>query len=441
MAELFGTDGVRGAVGEVLTAELASSLGRAAVSAAGGERPQVLIVRDTRESGPMLEAALAAGVAAQGGDALLAGVLPTPAASLLTRRLGFDLAAVISASHNPYADNGIKFFGPDGGKLSDAMQSAIESAMESGVEVADSDGGVGRVREIQGASDDYLRELRRAFPLDLSGLRVALDCANGAAFRVAPLIFRELGAEVTELATEPDGRNINDGCGSTHIESLSSEVVEQGLDIGFAFDGDADRVLAVDSKGRVHDGDDLLALIAPVLRERGELGGGVAVTVMTNFGFRGAMEALGIEVVETQVGDRHVAEALADRDWTLGGEQSGHLIWTTFAPTGDGIAASLLTLSALGGRALSEVATFEPLPQRLESVRVADGEAARLMEVLGPAIAEEEESLAGQGRVLVRASGTEPLLRFMVEAPDEAECDRVVGRLLDAARREVGDDA
>lgn len=441
MAELFGTDGVRGAVGEVLTAELASSLGRAAVSAAGGERPQVLIVRDTRESGPMLEAALAAGVAAQGGDALLAGVLPTPAASLLTRRLGLDLGAVISASHNPYADNGIKFFGPDGGKLSDAMQSAIQSALESGVEVADS-ADVGRVREIQGASDDYLRELRRAFPLDLSGLRVALDCANGAAYRIAPTLYREMGAEVTEMATEPDGRNINDGCGSTHIEPLSREVVEQGLDIGFAFDGDADRVLAVDSTGRVHDGDDLLALIAPVLRERDELGGGVAVTVMTNFGFRGAMEALGIDVCETQVGDRYVAEALADRDWTLGGEQSGHLIWTAFAPTGDGIAASLLTLSALGGRSLSEVATFEPLPQRLESVRVGDGEAARLMEVLGPAIAEEEESLAGQGRVLVRASGTEPLLRFMVEAPDEADCDRVLGRLLDAARREAGiDDA
>ena len=369
MAErrFFGTDGVRGPVGELLTPDLAVRLGRAAALQAEAERPQVLIVRDTRESGPMLEEALAAGIAAGGGDAMLAGVLPTPAASVLSRRLSFDLAAVVSASHNPFADNGIKFFNSRGTKLDDGAELEIEGLLdeETGEQV-------GGVRSLEGAFDDYIRELRTAFRLDLSGMKIAIDCANGATFRAAPVIFSALGADLVLMAAEPDGRNINADCGSTHPEGLIETVRSSGAHIGFAYDGDGDRVLAVDANGRLHDGDDLIALIALDLQKRGELEGGVAVTVMTNFGFMTTMEKAGIEVVQTQVGDRYVIEQLVERDWPLGGEQSGHIVWTDFTPTGDGIAASLLTLRALGGRRLEDVEPFERLPQRLENVRVKD---------------------------------------------------------------------
>jgi phosphoglucosamine mutase len=431
--QLFGTDGVRGPVGELLTPDLAVRLGRAAALEAEAERPQVLIVRDTRESGPMLEEALAAGVAAGGGDAMLGGVLPTPAASVLARRLSFDLAGVVSASHNPFADNGIKFFNSRGTKLDDDSELAIEALMDEGTGER-----VGVVRALEGAFDDYIRELRTIFSLDLSGLRVALDCANGATYRAAPVIFGALGADVVLTAVEPDGRNINADCGSTHPETLIDLVKASGADIGFAYDGDGDRVLAVDGTGRLHDGDDLIALIARDLQGRGELDGGVAVTVMTNFGFMRTMEAAGVEVVQTQVGDRYVIEALRERDWRLGGEQSGHIVWTDYAPTGDGIAASLLTLRALAGRRLEDVEPFERLPQRLENVRVADRGAIEGATELWSAVDEENAKLEGRGRVLVRASGTEPLLRVMVEAPDEAECEAICDRLVEAARRELG---
>jgi phosphoglucosamine mutase len=431
--QLFGTDGVRGPVGELLTPDLAVRLGRAAALEAEAERPQVLIVRDNRESGPMLEEALAAGVAAGGGDAMLGGVLPTPAASVLARRLSFDLAGVVSASHNPFADNGIKFFNSRGTKLDDDSELAIEALMDEGTGER-----VGVVRALEGAFDDYIRELRTIFSLDLSGLRVALDCANGATYRAAPVIFGALGADVVLTAVEPDGRNINADCGSTHPETLIDLVKASGADIGFAYDGDGDRVLAVDGTGRLHDGDDLIALIARDLQGRGELDGGVAVTVMTNFGFMRTMEAAGVEVVQTQVGDRYVIEALRERDWRLGGEQSGHIVWTDYAPTGDGIAASLLTLRALAGRRLEDVEPFERLPQRLENVRVADRGAIEGATELWSAVDEENAKLEGRGRVLVRASGTEPLLRVMVEAPDEAECEAICDRLVEAARRELG---
>ena len=287
---LFGTDGVRGEAGTFLTAELATSLGKAATASLEAERPQVLIVRDTRESGPMLEAALAAGVAAAGGDALLGGVLPTPAAAILVKRLGLDLAAVVSASHNPYRDNGIKFFSGRGTKLDDETEARMESLLGKD----DADGTEpGRVRELNGGLDDYLRALQAAFPLDLSGAKVVLDCANGATHRAAPAIFERLGAEVEVIADEPDGRNINDGCGSTHIEGLADRVASSDATIGFAFDGDGDRVLAVDGDGRLHDGDELIALAALGMAGRGELGGGVAVTVMSNYGFHRAMEEAG----------------------------------------------------------------------------------------------------------------------------------------------------
>src|SRR4051812_23239997 len=291
MAEkLFGTDGVRGVAGDFLTAELATALGRAAAAISPAEAPQVLIVRDTRESGEMLEASLAAGVAAAGGHALLGGVLPTPGAALLLRRYGFDLAAVVSASHNPYRDNGIKFFGPDGTKIGDEQEESIE-ALLTGAEAATPARPIGRVRELHGAGGDYVRELELRFrELDLSGRRVLLDCAHGATYRVAPEIFRRLGADVDAVAVEPDGRNINAGVGSTHVEELAPRVVEGGYHAGFAFDGDGDRLLAVDRQGAVVDGDELMALAALHLRERDRLaGGGVAVTVMTNFGFHQAM--------------------------------------------------------------------------------------------------------------------------------------------------------
>jgi phosphoglucosamine mutase len=430
--KLFGTDGVRGPVGELLTPDLAVRLGRAAALQAETERPQVLIVRDTRESGPMLEEALAAGVAAGGGDAMLGGVLPTPAASVLARRLSFDLAGVVSASHNPYADNGIKFFDSRGIKLDDDTEAAIEAQLD-----ADTGERVGGVRQLEGAFDDYIRELRGAFQLDLAGKRIALDCANGATYRAAPAIFRALGADLVVTGAEPDGRNINADCGSTHPEALVELVRTSGAAIGFAYDGDGDRMLAVDGAGELHDGDDLIALVAKDLQRRRELDGGVAVTVMTNYGFMTAMEEAGIEVAQTKVGDRYVIEVLRERDWHLGGEQSGHIVWTDFAPTGDGIAASLLVLRALAGRRLEDTEPFKRLPQRLENVRVADRGAIESAAGLWAAVEEENRKLEGRGRVLVRASGTEPLIRVMVEAPDEEECEAVTGRLVDLARNEL----
>jgi phosphoglucosamine mutase len=429
--ELFGTDGVRGPVGELLTPDLAVRLGRAAALQADAERPQVLIVRDTRESGPMLEEALAAGIAAGGGDAMLGGVLPTPAASVLARRLGFDRAGVVSASHNPFGDNGIKFFDFRGIKLDDETEAAIEAHLDD-----ETGERVGSVRQLEGAFDDYIRELRTAFQLDLSGLKIALDCANGATHRAAPAIFRALGAELELIGAEPDGRNINDDCGSTHPEALI-DLVKRTAQIGFAYDGDGDRMLAVDGDGRLHDGDDLIALVAKDLHDRGELDGGVAVTVMTNYGFLKAMEEAGIEVEHTKVGDRYVIEALRERDWNLGGEQSGHIVWTDFTPTGDGIAASLLVLRALAGRRLEDVEPFRRLPQKLENVRVADRGAIEGADGLWSAVEEENRKLEGRGRVLVRPSGTEPLLRVMVEAPEEQECEAVTERLVDLARKEL----
>src|SRR5437763_592713 len=328
---LFGTDGVRGRAGELLTTELALELGRAAIGVTTSETPQVLIVRDTRESGQMFEAALAAGITWAGGDAVFGGVLPTPGAALLTRRLGFDLAAVVSASHNPYHDNGIKFFGRDGMKLDDDTEARIEAAVLSDDEHPMAEH-AGRTRALRGAADDYLRELELRFrDLDLSGKRVLLDCANGAAYRVAPEIFRRLRAHVDVVADEPDGRNINAGVGSTHVEGLAETVAASGnYDAAFAFDGDADRVLAVDRNGDVVDGDEIIALAALHLHAQGRLPGpGVAVTVMTNFGFHRSMAAAGIEVATTSVGDRNVIAELVTRRWTLGGEQSGHIIDTS----------------------------------------------------------------------------------------------------------------
>ena len=422
--------------GEFLTAELALSLGRAAAAITPSDAPQVLIVRDTRESGEMLEAALAAGIAAAGGHALLGGVLPTPGAALLVRRFELDLAAVVSASHNPYRDNGIKFFGADGTKLGEEQEREIERL----VAAAETEAANGRVRELHGAGGDYLRELHARFSeLDLSGRSYLLDCANGATYLVAPEIFRRLGAHVEAIAAEPDGRNINAGVGSTHIEGLVERVRDGSFDAGFAFDGDGDRVLAVDSGGEVVDGDELIALAALHLRAAGRLpGDGVAVTVMTNYGFHQAMKAAGVKVATTPVGDRHVLAELIARGWALGGEQSGHIIDTGFVPSGDGIASALLTLEALGDRDLADRDAMTKLPQRLVNVRVGDRDALDGAKGVWEAVEGESQQLDGRGRVLVRPSGTEPVVRVMVEAPDETECEEVTTRLVHVVERELG---
>lgn len=441
MSRLFGTDGVRGRAGAVLTAELALRLGRAAVlgglaprDGADAARPRVLVVRDTRESGPMLESAFAAGAAASGADVHLAGVVPTPAAAIMVRRLGLDLAAVVSASHNPHADNGIKLFGPDGRKLPDALEDAVAGLVEDLPDAATRGTDIGTVQPFLGAAEDHLRALEERFAdLDLTGVRVALDCAHGATAVVGPEAFRRRGAEVVVIGDAPDGRNINAGVGSTHPEAVQSLVAGDAATIGFAFDGDGDRVLAVDADGRAYDGDELLAIMARHLHATGRLTGGVAVTVMSNYGFHAAMREAGIEVVTTPVGDRHVVAALDEHGWSLGGEQSGHLVETGFAPTGDGVAAALLLMEALGGAPLASSGAMRRLPQVLVNVPVEDRDGAMRDPGLLAAVAAADEALAGRGRVLVRASGTEQLVRVMAEAPtqDEARaaCEDLVAQV------------
>jgi len=432
---LFGTDGVRGVAGEQVTAELALGLTRAAtarVTSAGRHDgpPRVLVIRDTRESGEMLEAAVAAGIAAAGGEAMLGGILPTPGAPLLVRRHGFALAVVLSASHNPYEDNGIKFFGGDGFKLSDDTELEIERMFDAPPRPMQP----GRVRRFHGALDGYEAALEARFgSLDLSGRRLLLDCANGATYEVAPALFRRLGAAVDVVAAEPDGRNINANCGSTHIGALADAVRQGGHDAGFAFDGDGDRVLAVDRHGVVVDGDELIALAAVHLGVPG-----VAVTVMTNYGFHTGMRDAGIEVATTPVGDRYVLEELRRRGWTLGGEQSGHVIECGFVPSGDGIAAALLTLEALGDGDLADRHAMEKLPQTLVNVRVGDRDAVGRSSAVQDAVEHESAALEGRGRVLLRPSGTEPLVRVMVEAPTAEEAGEVAGRLVELVESRLG---
>jgi phosphoglucosamine mutase len=434
--KLFGTDGVRGRVGDLLDAELAMAVGRAGTAALGVEHPKVLIIRDTRESGPMLESALAAGVAEAGGEVHLGGVLPTPAALLLSRTYDFDLAAVVSASHNPFHDNGIKLFAGREGKLDDETEARIEKLIHDPPPPASHPG---RISALNGAERDYLRALESYFRLDLSGTKVILDCANGSTYRVAGEIFTRLGAEVELVANEPDGININLDCGSTHVGNLGRQIVGSGADIGFSFDGDGDRVLAVDREGKVHDGDEIIAFIATDRASRSALGGGVVVTVMTNYGFHQAMDAAGIPVEVSSVGDRYVLESLREKQWVLGGEQSGHIISTDFAPTGDGIAAALMLLEALAGRDLAGSSVMEKLPQTLKNVTVADRGAIAGAERVWSAVEQANQELEGHGRVLIRASGTEPLVRVMVEAPTQDEAERICSGLVSLVEDELGE--
>ncbi|MEX0993253.1 MAG: phosphoglucosamine mutase [Solirubrobacterales bacterium] len=438
---LFGTDGVRGPAGSFLTSELAFALGRAATEVCASLDPSILVVRDTRVSGEMLEAALSAGIAAGGGHALLAGILPTPAASLLVRRHDLEMAVVISASHNPARDNGIKFFGARGRKLPDDLEADIErrvNELQASAGIGVDARPCGRVRPLAGALDDYLRELGTRFRLSLEGKRVLLDCANGATYRAAPTIFERLGAQVERAACEPDGLNINADCGSTHVGLLRDRMRDGGFDVGFAFDGDGDRVLALDPTGTVIDGDEIIAAVALDLKARGEPPSGVAVTVMTNFGFHLAMKAAAIEVATTNVGDRYVVEELDRRGWTLGGEQSGHIVDMRFTPSGDGIASALLLLESLGERPLEAGASMTKLPQQLVNVRVADRDALAQAQAIWDVVQSESASLEGRGRVLLRPSGTEPVIRVMVEAPTAEACAQVAERLAAVVEQELG---
>ncbi len=434
----FGTDGVRGVANAELTAEFALSLGRAAARVLGGDH--FLIGRDTRRSGPMLEAALAAGLCAEGRTVELLGVLPTPAVACLSAFDGVG-AAVISASHNAYADNGIKLFAPGGLKLRDDTQAAIEAELAApGVDEGGAVTGsaVGSISHVEGRATERYEETVLA-ALDgrrLDGLRVVLDCANGAASDVAPEVFRRTGADVTVVHAEPDGRNINDGCGSNHPDVVGAVVRERGADLGFAFDGDADRVVAVDRDGRLVDGDQLIAIAALDLRARGELRGDVVVvTVMTNLGFRQGMATAGIDVVETAVGDRNVLEALDRHGASLGGEQSGHLIFRDRATTGDGLLSALVVADVVtrAERPLAELAdaAMTRLPQVLRNVRLASTP-PDLTERIAARVASAEARLGESGRVLIRPSGTEPLIRVMVEAPTEDVAAEIADDLVDA---------
>ncbi len=439
VTRLFGTDGVRGVANRDLTPELAFALGRAAVAALGGEgRPRIAIGRDTRVSGSMLQAALSAGMASAGADVLRVGVTPTPALAFVTPILKASAGVVISASHNPPEDNGIKFFSAEGMKLPDATEDRIEELMRSDSGPRPEGGAVGVVRDAPEAIDRYLDHLAGAADASLDGMRIVVDCANGAAFRLGPQILRRLGAEVLVLNGEGDGRAINVGCGATHPEVMAAAVREQGADAGVAFDGDADRALFADAEGNVLDGDDVIAASALSMLEEGRLPGGVVVvTVMANLGLRRALEGAGIRVVETQVGDRYVLEEMQRSGATLGGEQSGHVIFLEHATTGDGLLTTVKFLSLARRRevTLRELASsMRRYPQVLENVRATDARSVAAAPELAAAVRSAEEALGERGRVLVRPSGTEPLLRIMVEAETEQEARQHADAVARAAR-------
>jgi phosphoglucosamine mutase len=420
----FGTDGVRGIANEGLIPEDAVRLGLAAARLFGGP---LLIGCDTRLSGGMLSCSLAAGAASGGAKVIDLGVLPTPGVAALAPRLGAVAAGVVSASHNPYPDNGIKFFSGEGRKLSAEKEREIESLTEDTNLERPTGRGVGAVETLGGAARLYAEGILGRLRPRIEGVKILLDCANGAAYAAAPLIFGELGVELAVVGDEPTGMNINEGCGSTHIEGLDAE----GHDVAFAFDGDADRVLAVDEKGDVVDGDRIIAILARDLKERGALAGGLVVTVMSNLGFFKAMDALGIPYEVAPVGDRHVAETMRERGASIGGEQSGHVILSDYVATGDGLVTALALLDVMvrSGKPLSELTkVMEVYPQTLINVTVPDAASARTITASGTverAVSEAESRLGEEGRILLRPSGTEPVVRVMVEHADEGVCAEV----------------
>ena len=419
----FGTDGVRGVANKGLMPEDALRLGLAVSQAFGG---RIVVGRDTRLSGDMLASALLAGAASGGADVVDLGILPTPGVAALAPRLGATAAGVVSASHNPYPDNGIKFFSGEGRKLSPEKEGEIEALLEHET-TRPTGSGIGGVEVLGDAARVYAEHVLQRLRPSAEGIKVLLDCANGAAYEAAPLVFGEVGADLAITGVEPTGTNINDGCGSTHVDELDAS----GHDVAFAFDGDADRVLAVDEKGNVVDGDRIIAILARDMQERGVLSGPVVVTVMSNLGFFKAMEALGIPYEVTDVGDRHVAEVMGRLGASVGGEQSGHVILSEHVTTGDGMvtALALLDVMARGGRPLSELAAvMEKYPQTLINVRVEEPGVAKVVaasEAVGRAVSKAEGRLRDEGRVLLRPSGTEPVVRVMVEHADETVCREV----------------
>ncbi len=443
MGRLFGTDGVRGLANTELTAELTLDLSVAAAHVLGeagvfsGHRPLAVVGRDTRISGQFLEAAVVAGLLSAGVDVLLLGVLPTPGVAFLTESLGADLGVVLSASHNPMPDNGIKFLARGGVKLDDAVEAAIEKRLREPWQ-RPTGAAVGRVSTYDAAVTDYAAHLVSTLRTPLAGLKVVLDCAHGAASVAGPLALREAGAEVVAICAEPDGLNINDGCGSTHLDVLRRAVLEHGADVGFALDGDADRCLAVDHEGNVVDGDQILAVLALAMRDAGTLKADTVVaTVMSNLGFVQAMKAEGVGVRQTKVGDRYVLEAMKAFGYTLGGEQSGHVIMSGHATTGDGILTALHVLARMAdrGRSLADLAgVMTRLPQVLVNVGGVDKARADEDAVLAAAVAEAEFELGDGGRVLLRPSGTEALVRVMVEAGTAEHARVVADRLADVVR-------
>ena len=441
----FGTDGIRGlANSHPMTAEVALRVGLAAgklFRRDHGRRHLVVIGKDTRLSGYMIEPALVAGFTSMGMDVRLFGPLPTPAVAMMTRSMRADLGVMISASHNAYTDNGIKLFGPDGYKLSDERELEIEAHMDEGLQerLAAADG-LGRVQRVDDAQARYVEIAKASFPrhLNLNGLRVVIDCANGAAYKVAPAVLYELGAEVLKVGVDPTGFNINSDCGSTHPDAMIAAVREYRADIGIALDGDADRVAICDEKGQVVDGDQIMAIIAGAWAAEDRLtGGGVVATVMSNLGLERFMTDKGLKLERTPVGDRAVMERMRGGGFNLGGEQSGHVILSDFSTTGDGLIAALQVLAVLvqSGKPMSALARqFEPVPQTLENVRFAKGGKPLENEKVKAAIADAEARLNGSGRVLVRASGTEPLIRVMAEGDDKALVDQLVKDIAGAVK-------
>jgi phosphoglucosamine mutase len=440
MARLFGTDGVRGVANRDLTAELALALGSAAarrLSTAGHVRRRVAVVgRDPRASGEMLEAAVIAGLTSEGVDALRVGVLPTPAVAYLTNAYDADFGVMISASHNPMPDNGIKIFGPGGHKLDDATEDRIAELVQQGPGERPVGAGIGRVVDAVDALDRYLRHVGKAVTTRLDALTVVVDCAHGAASAAAPLAYRAAGANVLTINADPDGLNINEGCGSTHMETLQAAVVSYGADLGLAHDGDADRCLAVDANGRVIDGDAIMVVLALAMREAGELASDTLVaTVMSNLGLHLAMRAAGIEVRTTAVGDRYVLEELRAGSFTLGGEQSGHIVLPALGTTGDGILTGLRLMSRMAQTRKSLAALAEPmqtLPQVLINVAVADKATVAQAPSVQTAVAEAEAALGDTGRILLRPSGTEQVVRVMVEAADEDTARQLAVRVAES---------
>lgn len=446
MSRLFGTDGVRGLANGLLTAELALSLAQAAAVVLGheqmgeGKRPRAVLARDPRASGEFIGAAVAAGLASAGVDVYDAGVLPTPATAFLIADLGADFGVMISASHNPAPDNGIKFFARGGTKLPDDVEDAIEAQLEKGA-FRPVGADVGRIQRFSDAEDRYILHLLSTLPHRIDGLKIVLDCAHGAASGCSPQVFTDAGATVTVIGADPDGLNINDGVGSTHLEKLQEQVLTLGADLGIAHDGDADRCLAVDHEGNVIDGDQIMAVLALAQHESGHLKDNVLVaTVMSNLGLKIALRNAGITIKETAVGDRYVLEEMRRGDYSLGGEQSGHVIFSEYATTGDGVLTGLQLAAQVAktGKSLKELASaMTKLPQVMINVKGVDKSRASISPALNEAVAKAEAELGDTGRVLLRPSGTEPLVRVMVEAGDHETAQRIAEDLVAVVRAEL----